>query len=230
MNIKKYFKILYKNIWLVILTPLFSVVITCLFCKFAMKPVYESSESLYVISANSGISPYVGGYDSVMVDQQLLKDYSELIKSNHVTTAVLDALSITNLTREDLKNKVTVELKNDTRILIIKVQDEDPFMAKSLTETYSQVLVDQAISWLNTNSLSVIDHAEKPDKPVKPDFLLYSLIAVVVGLLASIGIIFSMEYLDDTIKTVDEVEECMGTFILGTIPSFEIGCGRDENE
>ncbi|HBT64289.1 MAG TPA: hypothetical protein DEB10_06475 [Ruminococcaceae bacterium] len=108
--------------------------------------------------------------------------------------------------------------------------DVTDLMAKSLTETYSQVLVDQAISWLNTNSLSVIDHAEKPDKPVKPDFLLYSLIAAVVGLLASIGIIFSMEYLDDTIKTVDEVEECMGTFILGTIPSFEIGCGRDENE
>ncbi|MDD4413230.1 MAG: Wzz/FepE/Etk N-terminal domain-containing protein [Oscillospiraceae bacterium] len=230
MNIKKYLKILYKKSWLVILIPLFAVVTTCLSCKFVMKPVYESSESICIISRSGSVSPYEGGYDSVMVDQQLLKDYSELVKSNYVTDTVLNTLSITDITREDLKKRVYVELKNEIRILVIKVQDKDPYMARALTETYGQVIVDQAVFWMNSDSLSVIDHAEIPEKAIKPDFPLYTLIAAIVGLLASVGIIFFMEYLDDTVKTVDEVEKCMGTAVLGTIPDFEIISWRDKFE
>jgi capsular polysaccharide biosynthesis protein len=136
-----------------------------------ISPVYESTESLYVINTASGSSYAAGGYDSVMVDQQLLKDYRELIKSNFIISLVLDTLSINDVTREDLRDRVSVELKSETRILEIKVQDTNPSREKVLAETFGEVLINQSRSWMKIENVCIIDNAEIPDKPVKPAFL-----------------------------------------------------------
>ena len=222
MYVKTHLKILFKKLWIILLVSFLTAGAAGFVCKFVMKPVYESTESFYVINANSNSSYTIGGYDSVMVDQQLLRDYRELIKSNYITGAVLDALSVSDVTREDLRKRVNVELKNETRILEIKVQDTNPSMAKALAETFGEVFVEQAKSWMQLESISIIDYAEMPEKPIGPDFTLYTLFAAIIGFLAATGAVFFMEYLDDTIKTIDEVERYMGTVVLGTIPEFKI--------
>lgn len=62
-----------------------------------------------------------------------------------------------------------------------------------------------------------------PDKPVKPNKELNILIAVVVGLMASMGLVFLLEYMDNTIKTSGDVENVLGIPVLGVIPNYEAG-------
>ena len=67
-------------------------------------------------------------------------------------------------------------------------------------------------------SVEVIEEAEPPERPSSPLVVLNIFLSVVLGLLAGIGLAFFVEYLDVSIKTVDEVEKYLGLPVLAVIP------------
>lgn len=64
----------------------------------------------------------------------------------------------------------------------------------------------------------VVEKGEKPVTPVKPRKTLNILLGILVGLFGGVGIAFFFEYLDNTIKTPEDVEAKLGIPVLGTIP------------
>ena len=64
----------------------------------------------------------------------------------------------------------------------------------------------------------VIDPAEPSNVPVSPNLFLNILIGIVAGIVAGIGLAFFLEYLDTSIKTVDDVEKYLSLPVLGAIP------------
>jgi len=54
--------------------------------------------------------------------------------------------------------------------------------------------------------------------PVSPNLFLNILIGIVAGIVAGIGLAFFLEYLDTSIKTVDDVEKYLSLPVLGAIP------------
>lgn len=73
---------------------------------------------------------------------------------------------------------------------------------------------------LETNNIQVVEEAQVPHTPAKPRVRLNLLLGVVVGLFASVGLAFFLEYLDTSIKTPDEVERYLGLPVLGIVPLF----------
>jgi polysaccharide biosynthesis transport protein len=53
---------------------------------------------------------------------------------------------------------------------------------------------------------------------VSPNFALNVMLSVFVGLGAGIGLAYFVEYLDTSVKTIDEIERSMGLPVLGVIP------------
>ena len=70
---------------------------------------------------------------------------------------------------------------------------------------------------LPVSNVSIVDPARIPDLPFKPKKRLNILLAMVVGLTMGIGLAFFLEYLDDTIKTPEEVERYLKIPFLGYI-------------
>lgn len=66
----------------------------------------------------------------------------------------------------------------------------------------------------------VVDYAEEPDrnKPVGPNLLLNLAFSLVLGLGCGIGLAFFIEYVDASIKNVDEIERYVGAPVLGIVP------------
>jgi capsular polysaccharide biosynthesis protein len=71
------------------------------------------------------------------------------------------------------------------------------------------------------DNVKVVDKAKVPSSPVKPRPLMNIAIAGVLGIMVGLGIIFLIEYLDNTIKTPDDVQKYLGLPVLGSIPNFE---------
>ena len=67
----------------------------------------------------------------------------------------------------------------------------------------------------------VVEKAEKPLSPVTPRKALNMFLGVIIGLFGGIGLAFFFEYLDNTIKTPEDVENRLGLPILGTVPLHE---------
>lgn len=70
---------------------------------------------------------------------------------------------------------------------------------------------------LKTSDIRVLDYAEVPLKPYKPKKSLNILLGIIVGLTCGVGIAFIMEYMDNTIKTQEDVEKYLGTPLLGVL-------------
>jgi non-specific protein-tyrosine kinase len=69
------------------------------------------------------------------------------------------------------------------------------------------------------------ESAQAPTNPIQRGRL-YTIVAVMIGLMAGIGLAFFLEYLDDTIKTPQDITESLGLSTLGSIPEIS----DEENE
>ena len=78
------------------------------------------------------------------------------------------------------------------------------------------------------NAVTVVDPATPPLQPSSPRVLLNTLLAALVGLLLALGIAFTMEYLDDTVKSSEDVEAATGLATLGTVLKMKGDKGRSE--
>jgi len=60
--------------------------------------------------------------------------------------------------------------------------------------------------------------AEPGESPVKPNKALNIILGVIIGLVMGVGLAFFIEYLDTSVKTIDEVERAFQAPVLGVIP------------
>ena len=89
-------------------------------------------------------------------------------------------------------------------------------IANKVAEVFKQKVVEL----MDVENVQVIDRAEVPISPVKPKKELNIAIATFIGLMTGLGIIFLIEYLDNTIKTPEDIEKHLGLPVIGTIPVF----------
>lgn len=78
-----------------------------------------------------------------------------------------------------------------------------------------------ALSGFKANNIMIQDSAERPVVPIKPKKLLNAALAALFGLLGGIALAFFFEYLDDTAKTVDDIEKITNWPFLGNIPDID---------
>ena len=79
---------------------------------------------------------------------------------------------------------------------------------------------------LHASNVSVIDAAEPPLAPSKPKRALSLILSALVGVMGGVCLAFFFEYLDNTLKTPEEVERYLHLPNLGVVPDFSRLNGR----
>src|SRR5213078_3336498 len=74
---------------------------------------------------------------------------------------------------------------------------------------------------LVASNVRVIERAEAPLRPSKPNVPLNLTLGVLAGLVLAVGAAFSFEYFDQSVKSSGEVEDLLQVPTLATIPNFE---------
>jgi uncharacterized protein involved in exopolysaccharide biosynthesis len=93
---------------------------------------------------------------------------------------------------------------------------------QQMQETVLNRLKEMGVSGaLETNNLRVVEEAQVPKFPVKPQKSREILLAIITGLLAGIGLAFFLERLDSSIRTPEEVQRYLGSAVIGVVPMFE---------
>lgn len=88
-----------------------------------------------------------------------------------------------------------------------------------LVRLEQKVLLESVDSKLSTDSMvEITDPAVISDKPVRPNIPLNIAASIIVGLIAGIGLAFFIEYLDTSVKTIDDIEQVLQTPVLSVIP------------
>jgi polysaccharide biosynthesis transport protein len=79
---------------------------------------------------------------------------------------------------------------------------------------------------LKSSNIRVVDQAEVPVAPASPSLKKNLTMALMLGLLGGLGLVFFLNYMDNTVKTPDDVEDILGLPSLGLIPSLQSSRGR----
>jgi polysaccharide biosynthesis transport protein len=102
------------------------------------------------------------------------------------------------------------ELQRVRQVLVLKIANEQ---------------VDVKLP--KTIMAEIVDTAKPGMKPVKPNKPLNIALGIVIGLVVGIGLAFFIEYLDTSVKTIDDVERALQSPVLGVIPQ-NVGLLIDE--
>lgn len=221
MELKEYLHILKKR-WLLII----SVTLTCVFVSaivsfFLIKPTYQASISVVIGSNKEEASTTTNQtYNDVMMYQKLVKTYSEFVKTRAVAEDTIDKLSL-DKTPGTLLGMISVAPKGDTEFLTITVKSKDAYEARDIANQVAKSLKEITMDIKKVDNVQLVDDALLPEGPVSPKPLLNIAIALILGLFVSVGIVFLMEYLDNTVKDTEELEKLLEVPVLGAIPMIE---------
>ena len=95
--------------------------------------------------------------------------------------------------------------------------DTNRELYKDLLQRMKQASVTMS---LTASNIKIVDRAEVPTTPHKPNKTLNFLLSVVVGLFLGVGLAFFLEYLDNTVKTPEEVETVLRLPSFGLVPEI----------
>ncbi|MCA1065344.1 Wzz/FepE/Etk N-terminal domain-containing protein [Rossellomorea sp. AcN35-11] len=226
ISLRELMETLRKRMSLIILITLTAILVSGAVSFFLLTPVYQSTTQLLVNQAKSEQPGYNPG--EVQTNLQLINTYSEIIKSPRILEVVSSDLD-SGLNASQLNEKISVATKNDSQVINLSVQDTDPQVAANIANKTAEVFKEQIPNIMNVDNVTVLAKAEVGEKqsPIKPKPVLNVAIAAVVGLMLGVGLAFLLEFLDNTIKTEQEVEKLLGLPVLGSIAV--IGDIKEEN-
>jgi capsular exopolysaccharide synthesis family protein len=81
----------------------------------------------------------------------------------------------------------------------------------------------QIVSNSGGNNVRLMDHAVVPGRPFTPDVRRNYLLGALAGLLLSLGLVLVMDYLDDTVKTPEDITRRLKLPFLGLVPAVKTG-------
>ncbi len=84
---------------------------------------------------------------------------------------------------------------------------------------YTKIKANQIDSSIPTTTMvQIMDPAEPGKAPVKPNKTVNIVLGLIFGLVMGVGLAFFIEYLDTSVKTIDDVERTFQAPVLGVIP------------
>ena len=157
----------------------------------------------------------------VQTNIQLTNTYKVIIKSPVILEQVNEKLNL-NMTAQELTKKVNVANEKDSQVIAVTAEDKDPKIARDIANATADVFKGEVAKIMNVDNVTVISKAEVAENqsPIKPVPMLNVAIAFVVGLMASVGLAFLLEYLDNTVKKED-VENLLGLPVLGIVARMD---------
>lgn len=219
IDLREYFFILKKKLWIIVTSALVCGLISGLVSFFALTPIYQANTSLIVNKEVGNKVTEMTTTDDLNYVQKLAITYGEIIKSRAVITPTIEKLDL-NMTYEELASAVSVTNVSDTQIIKISVQHENPKVAMKICNTIPSIFSEEVQRIVKASGVEVIDKAILPTNPIKPNKIMNVLIAIVLGAMVSVFIIFLIEALNTKIKEPKDIEEKLGIPVFGVVPKY----------
>jgi len=211
-------EVLKKRWKMILIITLLATLVSGLVSFFLISPKYEASTKLF-IGKEAGAEK---GYDQseIAMYQKLMKTYSEAIKTRDLVGRAIKSAN-SNLTEDEVLEKLTVVTVADTQILQIKIDDKDPNMAATMVQSITNEFVTTSKVLVPNGNIKVIESVKVPETPVSPNKKMNIAIAFLLGLMVSVGVSFLLEFLDNTYKNREQLEKELEIPVIGTIPNTE---------
>ena len=224
IDLRDLFFVMLNKIWLIILATVVGAVVVALYTMMKITPIYSSTSMMYIMSGGTDLSSL--SISDLQVGSALTSDYMVLVTSRPVVNKVIDDLEL-DMSYETFVSKVSTANPTNTRILKITVTNADAYMAKAIVDDLTEVAASRTAVIMDTVEPNIVEEGTVATSPISPSLKKNAIEGGLVGFVLAAAVIVITFLMNDSIKTVDDIEKYLGMNTLGTIPLRE---GSNKNK
>ena len=222
-NINRIFSLIKSKLLFLILFTLIGTTAVGLYTVFVISPIYSVSSKL--ILKNSSNQTQNQNDDAQTIEalnlfQRQAKTYLEIAD---LPTVKEDTNKALNLESAEIAKIKSVKLTNDSgsQLVTVTVRALDRVLAERYIKEYVSQYKKFTAERLGRDNLSVVTEALGSNNPVYPILWKNLLIAILVFSFLGFNVVFIKYVLSDSIDSYEDLEELVGTPVLGMIPTIE---------
>lgn len=209
-----YLKRLHHNFEWMLLITLLAFLISSTYTFFVKTPIYESSTEVLIVNSSNETEEITDSLSLSMVT------YSYILTNDNLLEDVIEDLSL-EIRPSSLRDQVIVEQVENSEILIIKVEDENPYRASEIANTITGNFEEIFEQTTNGEAIQILTSAVPSDKPSHPNYLLNIFIGTLIGFIFSLVVVLNQrEETGPEAITPQIAEDLTGVKNLGKISSF----------
>lgn len=241
IDLHAYLLLVKKWWWIAVIGVLVSAA-TAYFYSSTVTPTYHASVKVLAQGTQSPGLPTVNDFQ---IGEQIATTSLDLIKTRNNLNQVIALLGLPGGPK-DIANQVEVGTSRNT--IVIGATDTNPVRAADIANAVAQVFIEDfrrrqftqiaqfqaalaqydieddgsivAAQAATLSGLEIVEEAVPSTIPVSPKTRFNMMVAGALGLLiAGLGV-FLIEYLDDRIRTSEQLTQFSGMTVLGAVPRF----------
>jgi capsular polysaccharide biosynthesis protein len=215
VQIQDYLAVLRKSWRLILLTAVVTTLSAVIFAKL-QQPIYRSS---VVVEVTGRLD-----YGTSLAINNQLRQMANRLQTVNLANEV-DRRYQFDLGGERLMEKIHTQAFPDSVTIQIDVDDTDPTRARQIARGFAEVFVEretasqEGLPQQERRVVSMLDEP-KPPRLYWPQTRVFLLSGLILGLVLGVLLAFARDFLDDSLKTVEDVERYLGVPTLGMIPHW----------
>ena len=211
--------LLWKHIALILTCGIICAAALFMYARMFITPKYQANALLFVNNSTLNIGSLDLGATNLTNVSSYVDTYVEILKSRSNMELVIDQSGLP-YSYEELRRMVSATAVNTTGLFQVSVTSPNPEEARTLVNLIATLLPDKVGEIINNTSIKVVDYAVTPHSRVSPNYIKYTGIGLLLGIILCSGIILLVAYYDDEIHNEDYLLTTYQHPILASIPDL----------
>ncbi len=193
------------------------MVLVFAYTKMTFVPMYTSNVTVY---ANNG---KLENTSDVSLPTFYAEDFAKIAVESAVLNKAIEKVEAEqgmalNMSWKSLRANLAVTVEEESRVVYISVSNADGEVAQWLAAAVSDVAKETLNDAIGVELAKIITPATEANSPSGSGMVLKLIVAALVGLLLSCGVIIALHIIRDRVNSVEDVENTLGLTVLGVIP------------
>jgi capsular polysaccharide biosynthesis protein len=214
VQLKDYLAVISRRWWIVALVVLSATTCSYLLTKL-QTPVYRST----IVLMNTARLDW----SAIMSTQVLLRQQEAQLHTVALASKVSERMRL-DISPGEILGKVKTKANVDSISIQLDVEDVDPDRARKIALGYGQIFEEEKAAeyaLVAPENRVRVTLLEEPQAGafIRPDTKMNTAAGAILGILLGLAIAIALEYLDDSLKSPEEVARYLGMPVIGLIPT-----------
>lgn len=210
-------KVLWHRAWIIVLCMFLCGGSAFAYTGLFIAPEYKASAMIYVNNTSAGGISETISSSELSAAKSLVDIYIVILKSQTTLKQVIEQADL-EYSPKTLSKMISAGPVDGTEVFSIKVTSQDPAEAELIANTLVDILPERISSIVKGSSVCVVDYADLPTERSSPSYTKNAIVGILLGMLASCGIIIVLDLLDTTIHEQDYLQQVYGLPLLAAVP------------
>ncbi|RDW20397.1 YveK family protein [Oceanobacillus chungangensis] len=202
INIKEYFNVIKKRFWIIAVITILATLAGYFYSSHNYTPLYQSSTRMILGSGDQDMN-------TLMV----------MIKDPIIMEKVRQELQL-DKSAEAIASQIEVTRIDDSQVVNISVTDTNYEAAADIANATAASYKSEIVSILGFSEVQLLSEAKENPFAINETQNRTTIIALVFGLVVSIGLVFLLDSLDGKVRKDREIEGILGVPVLGIVSNM----------